>query len=136
MAVPMSAHQIEEAIDALDPEHMCAEYWEGKDDRAAAAEGLPPPTRPNRPAAGEGSGPRRSRAKRSRCASASLCLRWQGCGGSDHCRSYVAQPTAELVTAVVVYYCCSCALATCSLQVSMQSCLVSDAIEPYMSGMN
>ena len=47
-------------IEALDPEHQCAEYWAGKAQREAAAAGLPAPERgapgPPRPAGARGGG--------------------------------------------------------------------------------
>lgn len=33
--------QIQQAVEALDPEQRCAEYWAGKRERMAAAAGLP-----------------------------------------------------------------------------------------------
>jgi hypothetical protein len=38
-----------EAIEDLDPEHLCTDYWAGKSDRAAAAAGLPVAPRSYRP---------------------------------------------------------------------------------------
>lgn len=56
--------QIMEAIEALDPEHLCADYWVGKHEREAAAAGLPVPSRagPGRAARG----PQQRGGKRSR----------------------------------------------------------------------
>ncbi len=53
-----------EAIEALDPEHLCADYWVGKHEREAAAAGLPVPSRagPGRAARG----PQQRGGKRSR----------------------------------------------------------------------
>ena len=55
-----------EAIEALDPEHLCTDYWAGKHEREAAAAGLPVPSRAGggRPAAGPS---RRRGGKRTRC---------------------------------------------------------------------
>jgi hypothetical protein len=61
------------AIEALDPEQLCDEYWAGKAEREAAAAGLPPPRRgtgacsgaagaPFAPRPGKGSGGARRRA--------------------------------------------------------------------------
>ena len=33
--------QVQQAVEALDPEHLCREYWAGKAAREAAAAGLP-----------------------------------------------------------------------------------------------
>ena len=43
--------QVQQAVEALDPEHLCREYWAGKAARAAAAAGLPLPQRPAQAAA-------------------------------------------------------------------------------------
>lgn len=43
--------EIADAIEGLDPEHRCALYWAGKEERIAAMAGLPPPSYA---AAGEG----------------------------------------------------------------------------------
>jgi hypothetical protein len=47
--------QIQEAIEALDPDHRCTQYWAGKEQRERAAAGLPvaaaaprPPRAPRR----------------------------------------------------------------------------------------
>ena len=64
MAKPADHLQIMEAIEALDPEHLCTDYWAGKHEREAAAAGLPVPSR-----AGTGrhaGGPRRKGGKRTR----------------------------------------------------------------------
>jgi hypothetical protein len=57
--------QIEEAIEALDPGRKCSEYWEGKEERSAAAAGLPVPHRVKapRPARTAGGSARRSRRR-------------------------------------------------------------------------
>lgn len=58
-----------EAIEALDPEHRCSEYWDGKADREAAAAGLAPVDRAPRPPRALGGGaPRPKRSRRARCA--------------------------------------------------------------------
>ena len=60
--------QLTEAIEALDPQHECSEYWDGKADREAAAAGLAPADmgpRPPRPSAG--GAPRPKRSRRARC---------------------------------------------------------------------
>ena len=44
--------QVQQAVEALDPEHLCREYWAGKAAREAAAAGLPLPERPAQAAAG------------------------------------------------------------------------------------
>lgn len=55
-----------EAIEALDPEHLCTAYWAGKHEREAAAAGLPLPSRAG---AGRPAGaPRRRGGKRNRWA--------------------------------------------------------------------
>lgn len=43
--------QVQQAVEALDPEHLCREYWAGKAAREAAAAGLPLPERPAQAAA-------------------------------------------------------------------------------------
>ena len=43
--------QVQRAVEALDPEHLCREYWAGKAAREAAAAGLPLPERPAQAAA-------------------------------------------------------------------------------------
>lgn len=40
--LPAPALQIQAAVEALDPHRLCTEYWAGKEDRMAAAAGLPP----------------------------------------------------------------------------------------------
>ncbi|KAK9803111.1 hypothetical protein WJX73_005483 [Symbiochloris irregularis] len=60
--------EILEAVEALDPEHQCSDYWRGKADREAAAAGLPPPDSggaPRAPRQSNGGGSRR-RGKRNR----------------------------------------------------------------------
>ncbi|KAL0050522.1 hypothetical protein WJX82_001437 [Trebouxia sp. C0006] len=59
--------ELTEAIEALDPQHECSEYWDGKADREAAAAGLAPADRgprPPRPSAGGAPRPKRSRRAR------------------------------------------------------------------------
>ncbi|KAL0035689.1 hypothetical protein WJX79_008812, partial [Trebouxia sp. C0005] len=67
--------ELTEAIEALDPQHECSEYWDGKVDREAAAAGLAPADRgprPPRPSAGgasrpsAGGAPRPKRSRRAR----------------------------------------------------------------------
>lgn len=41
MSDPAGWLQIQEAVEALDPNHLCTEYWAGKQDRQRAAAGLP-----------------------------------------------------------------------------------------------
>jgi len=58
-----------DGIEALDPEHQCAEYWAGKAQREAAAAGLPAPERgaprAPRPAGARGAGgPARGKRRR------------------------------------------------------------------------
>ena len=61
-----AAPQIMEAIEALDPERLCTDYWAGKHEREAAAAGLPLPSRAG---AGRPAGaPRRRGGKRNRWA--------------------------------------------------------------------
>ena len=55
-----------EAIEALDPEHLCTDYWAGKNEREAAAAGLPMPSRAG--AGRQAGAPRRRGNKRSRYA--------------------------------------------------------------------
>eukprot|EP00891_Asterochloris_glomerata_P008342 jgi/Astpho2/8342/fgenesh1_pg.00122_%23_79_t len=43
--------EVQQAVEALDPEHLCREYWAGKAAREAAAAGLPLPERPAQAAA-------------------------------------------------------------------------------------
>lgn len=40
--------QIQEAVESLDPEQLCVEYWAGKRDRQHAAAGLPVASGPAR----------------------------------------------------------------------------------------
>lgn len=63
--------QLTEAIEALDPDHQCGEYWHGKADREAAAAGLPPVERGSRPPRPSGgAAPRLKRTKKTRCVHA------------------------------------------------------------------
>lgn len=63
-----------DAIEALDPEHACEDYWAGKADREAAAAGLPVPERaaaaraPGGAARPAGAPRRRGSGKRGRCS--------------------------------------------------------------------
>ena len=59
--------EIADAIEGLDPEHRCALYWAGKEERIAAMAGLPPPSYNN---AGEGGGEGGSGGGSSRAARA------------------------------------------------------------------
>ena len=60
--------QLTEAIEALDPQHECSEYWDGKADREAAAAGLAPADRgPRPPRPSAGGAPRPKRSRRARC---------------------------------------------------------------------
>ena len=43
--------QVQQAVEALDPEHLCREYWAGKAAREAVAAGLPLPEKPAQVAA-------------------------------------------------------------------------------------
>jgi hypothetical protein len=74
-----------DGIEALDPEHQCAEYWAGKAQREAAAAGLPAPERgaPRAPrpagargAGGPARGKRRRRAARAVTPRTALVLSW------------------------------------------------------------
>ena len=58
--------QIMEAIEALDPEHLCTDYWAGKHEREAATAGLPMPSRAG--AGRQAGAPRRRGGKRGRYA--------------------------------------------------------------------
>ena len=60
--------QISAAIEALDPGHLCAAYWDGKAQRQAAAAGLLL-DRQHRGASGGGGGRRLQPKRRGRCAS-------------------------------------------------------------------
>eukprot|EP00887_Chlorella_sp_A99_P007228 scaffold2.g7228.t1 len=53
---------IQEAIEALDPNHLCTEYWTGKAERERAAAGLPAGAAPPRAPRGAGAGARRAPA--------------------------------------------------------------------------
>lgn len=50
--------QIQEAVEALDPHHLCVEYWAGKEQRCRAAAGLPAQPGPPPARAGRAAGPR------------------------------------------------------------------------------
>ncbi|KAK9807622.1 hypothetical protein WJX72_004551 [[Myrmecia] bisecta] len=61
--------EILEVIETLDPDHLCDVYWEGKEDRQAAMQGLPAPERApraERGASASGSGVKRTRAPKRR----------------------------------------------------------------------
>ncbi|KAL6784666.1 hypothetical protein ACKKBF_B02710 [Auxenochlorella protothecoides x Auxenochlorella symbiontica] len=49
---------IQEAVEALDPHHLCVEYWAGKEQRCRAAAGLPAQPGPPPARAGRAAGPR------------------------------------------------------------------------------
>ena len=60
--------QLTEAIEALDAERKCSEYWHGKVDREAAAAGLAPVERgPRPPRPSSGAAPRPKRSRKTRC---------------------------------------------------------------------
>jgi len=62
----LACMQIMEAIEALDLEHLCTDYWAGKFEREAASAGLPMPSRAG---SGRAAGvPRCRGGKRTRCA--------------------------------------------------------------------
>ena len=56
--------QIEAAIEALDPEHTCQEFWHGKEDRDAARQGQPPPSAASDSGSAPSAGPRKARKPR------------------------------------------------------------------------
>ena len=62
-----NAVQIQDAIEALDADHLCEQYWQGKADRMSHAAGIPVARRAN-PHATK-SNPAKPRKKRNRCAS-------------------------------------------------------------------
>ena len=65
--------QIEAAIEALDPEHKCQEFWHGKEDRNAARQGRAPPSDAADAGPAASAGPRRAkRPRRPRCGLGSI----------------------------------------------------------------
>ncbi|KAK9835596.1 hypothetical protein WJX74_003803 [Apatococcus lobatus] len=56
--------EIESAIEALDPEHLCQEFWCGKEDRDAARQGQPPPSAASDSGSAPSAGPRKARKPR------------------------------------------------------------------------
>ena len=61
--------QIMAAIEALDPESLCTDYWAGKHERERAAAGMPAPIRAG---AGRRAGVPRRRGGGKRCRSAPM----------------------------------------------------------------